>query len=285
MTENLSLKEELKRRKSVEQAQALQEAKQLLESYYLIAEKLDTGTISKIVDAMNSVEEALGPLLGKLPSLQRGLDAAEAELTNLISGKGGNDPKKTGAMMGKAMAFYQHLSSFLRQDLPVLLKSRVMAGAKAQADQPVGPKIAPAFQQALQVEKTGGFLKKLFGDSNIPYVDNARLAQELSTLSFKELEQLSKVGQTPAVMPQAQIDQAAQAAVGQGAQASAPVAPASSPAAPTAPGAPASGGVSPDKLKNVEEFLRSTISGLMQGSPAAAQVAAQTAKKIADILK
>lgn len=177
---------------------------------------------------MNGVEEALGPVLDKLPSLKSGLDSAEAELVALISGKAGNNPKKTSAMMGKAMAFYQHLSSFLRQDLPVLLRSRILAGAKAQPDQPVGAKITPAFKQALDLEKTGGFIKRLFGTTNIPYVDNGSLAQELSSLSYTELINLTKVGATPAVLPQAQIDQAAQQALGQQ--------PAATPSAP-APGA------------------------------------------------
>lgn len=250
MTEkSLSLKEEYAKKKAQEQAVAFQEAKQLLESYYLIAEKLDTATISRIVDSMNAVEQALSEFLPKLKSIQTGLDAAEAELTNLISGKAGNDPKKTGAMFGKAMGFYQHLSSFLRQDLPVLLRSRVFATAKAAPDQPVGAKVVPAFQQALRQEKTGGFLKRLFSSSNIPYINNDQLAQELSTLTFAELEKLSQVGKVPAVMPQAQIDQAAAQAAG---QAGAPAqAPAQTPAQVPAQGQPATPGAaaSPDVVK------------------------------------
>lgn len=211
----LSLREAYNIRKTSEQARALQEAKELLESYYLIAEKLDTSTISRIVDSMNGVEEALGPVLDKLPSLKAGLDAAEQELITLVSGKAGNNPKKTGKMMGKAMAFYQHLSSFLRHDLPVLLRSRMLAGARTNPDQAVGPKIAPAFLQAMELEKSGNFLKRLFSSTNIPYVNNAALAQELTSLSYTELLGLTKVGQSPAVMPQAQIDQAAQQAVSQ----------------------------------------------------------------------
>ena len=244
MTELLSLKEAYKLRKETEEAKALQEAKELLESYYLVAEKLDTHTISRIVDSMNGVEEALGPVLDKLPSLKSGLDSAEAELVALISGKAGNSPKKTSAMMGKAMAFYQHLSSFLRQDLPVLLRSRILAGAKAQPDQPVGAKITPAFKQALDLEKTGGFIKRLFGTTNIPYVDNGSLAQELSSLSYTELINLTKVGATPAVLPQAQIDQAAQQALGQQTPAPA-VTPAVTPGA-----ASATTPVTKDKVQN-----------------------------------
>jgi len=215
MTEkSLTLKEEYMRRKVKEQATAFMEAKQLLESYYLIAEKLDTATISRIVDSMNGVEEALSEFLPKLRSVQAGLDAAEAELIKLVSGKAGNNPNKTSVMLGKAMAFYQHLTAFLRQDLPVLLRSRIFASARTNPDQPVGTKAMPAFQQALEQEKTGGFLKRLFSSSNIPYIDNVQLAKELCTLTYDELERLSKVGKVPAVMPQAQIDQAAAQAVG-----------------------------------------------------------------------
>lgn len=284
MTQSSTLKEEYAKKKAADQSRAFQEAKELIEAGCLIAEKLDTNTISRIVDSMTAVEDALGEFLPKLPSLKAGLDAAEAELSNLISGKGGNDSKKTGAMLGKAMAFYQGLSEFLRQDLPVLLKSRVMAQAKNQGGVAVGAKMAPAFEQALATEKTGGFLKRLFSSSNIPYVNNKQLAQELCTLTWNDLSKLSKVGQTPAVLSQGQIDQAAAKATGQ----AAPSAPSASGALSASSGAASSasgGGAAPAKMKEVEDFLRSTISGLMQGSPAANQVATQTAKKVLDILK
>jgi hypothetical protein len=219
----LSLKEEYALKKAQEKETAYSEAKQLLESHYLIFERLDTATIAQIVDSMAAIEEALAPFLPKLPSVKTGLDAAEAELTKLVSGSSGADPRKLAPMLGKALAFYQHLSSFLRQDLPVLLRSRLVAGAKAQPDAPVGPKLVPVFKQALAQEKTGGFLKRLFSSSNIPYINNDSLASELATLTFEELTKLSQVGKAPAVMPQAVIDKmAAQAAGSSGEPAPAP---------------------------------------------------------------
>lgn len=216
MNSQLSLREAYNQRKAEEQERNLHEVKALLESQILIVEKLDTATISRIVDSMNGVEEALSSVIGKLPSLKAGLDKAEDELVALISGKAGNNPKKTGKMLVKALSFYQNLTAFLRQDLPVLLKSRVLAPAKAAPDQPVGPKIAPAFLQALKINwgnRSGGFFKKLFAGSDVPYIDNNSLAQELSNLSFGELEALTKVGQTPGVMTQGQINQAAASVV------------------------------------------------------------------------
>lgn len=280
---NLSLKEEYVAR----QAEKFQEAKELLEGQFLVFEKLDTTTISRIVDSMNSVEEALSAFLPKLKSIKGGLDAAEAELNNLVSGKAGNNPKKTGAMLGKAMAFYQHLSSFLRQDLPVLLRSRMLAPAKTNPEQPVGPKMIPAFEQALAQEKTGGFLKRLFASSNIPYVDNKQLAQELATLSFSELEQLTKVGKTPAVIPQATLDQVASQVVGVTPPGPPPVPGVAQGGAPApTPGVPEkTGPAGADKRKEVEDYLKSAIGGIMQGSPVSAQVASQIAKKVSDILK
>ena len=212
MNSQLSLREAYNQRKAEEQERNLHEVKTLVESSVLIVEKLDTATISRIVDSMNGVEEALSSVIGKLPSLKAGLDKAEDELVGLVSGKAGNNPKKTGKMLVKALSFYQNLTAFLRQDLPVLLKSRILAPAKATPDQPVGPRIAPAFLQALKINwgnRQGGFFKKLFAGSDIPYIDNNSLAQELSNLSFKELEALTKVGQTPGVLTQAQVNQVA----------------------------------------------------------------------------
>lgn len=229
---NLSLKEEYALRKAQENTRAFSEAKQLLEGYYLIFERLDTATISQIVDSMTGVEEALAPFLPKLPSVKSGLDQAEAELTKLISSAAGADPRKLAPMLGKALGFYQHLSSFLRQDLPVLLRSRLVAQAKSAPDQPVGAKMVPVFKQALAQEKTGGFLRRLFSSSNIPYINNDALAQELSTLTFGELSKLSQIGKTPAVMPQAAIDKMAAQASGQAAPEATPSATGSAPAAP-----------------------------------------------------
>lgn len=232
----MSLKEEYAMKKVQEGARSFQETKQLLESYYLIFERLDTGTIAQIVDSMGAVEDVLAPFLPKLPSIKTGLDAAEAELSKLISSSSGADPRKLAPMLGKALGFYQHLSSFLRQDLPVLLRSRLVAQAKAQPNVQVGPKMVPVFKQALTQEKTGGFLKRLFSSSNIPYVNNDALAQELSTLTFDELTKLSQIGKTPAVLPQTSIDQMAAQAAGQ--PAGNPAAPASTP---SSAGAPAKG--------------------------------------------
>jgi hypothetical protein len=249
MTEkSLTLKEEYAKKKAQEQATAYYEAKQLFESHYLIAEKLDTATISRIVDAMAGVEAALGEFIPPLNGIKAGLDAAEAELTNLVSGKAGNDPKKTSAMLGKAMGFFQGLSEFLRQDLPVLLKSRMMVNAKNNPDQPVGASMVPAFQQALAINKQGGFLKRLFSSSDIPYINNAQVAKELSQLTWKQLEKLTQVGKIDAVKTQAEIDQmAAQVAGG---------APAVSGGAATAPAAPAGApAVSPELQAKVAKAL------------------------------
>lgn len=218
MNSQLSLREAYNQKKAEEKQRELHEVRTLVESSVLIVEKLDTATISKIVDAMNGVETALSSVLGKLPSLKTALDKAEQELTVLVSGGSwyelnpGNNPKKTGKMLAKAMSFYQNLTSFLRQDLPVLLKSRIVADARATPDQPVGPKVVPAFIQALKINwgnRQGGFFKKLFAGSDVPYLDNNAFAQELSNLSFKELEELTKVTQVPGVLTQDQVNQVA----------------------------------------------------------------------------
>jgi hypothetical protein len=248
MNSQLSLREAYIQRKTKEQERNLHEVKTLVESSALIVEKLDTATISRIVDSMNGVEEALSSVIGKLPSLKAGLDKAEDELVGLVSGKAGNNPKKTGKMLVKALSFYQNLTAFLRQDLPVLLKSRILAPAKATPDQPVGPRIAPAFLQALKINwgnRQGGFFKKLFAGSDIPYIDNNSLAQELSNLSFKELEALTKVGQTPGVLTQAQVNQVAAQVVN----------PPSTPSSPSPGNPPQTSSREQEDLDTVKEFL------------------------------
>jgi hypothetical protein len=208
MTE-LGLREEYELRKLLEQEQAEKNIKELLEHSVLIVERLDTGTIERIVDAMNGVEDALSFVLPKLPSLKQGLDKAEAELTTLISSGAGSSSEKMNKMLVKALAFYQNVSSFLKTDLTVLLKSRLVASARKTPEFPVGPKMAPIFLQALKQEKTGGIFKRLFGTTDIPYIDNNAFANELTSLTIPELEKLSKVGQVPTVISQSQLNNVA----------------------------------------------------------------------------
>lgn len=248
MISNLTLREAYKARKMSEQEQDLHELRELLEEHVLIVEKLDTSTISRIVDAMNSVEEAIGSVIDKLPSLKQGLDKAEAELVALTSGSAGNNPAKTGKMLVKAMSFYQNLSSFLKHDLAVILKSRILANAKASPDQPIGTKATPVFLQALKLnwkDRSGGFLKKLFAGSDIPYIDNNSFSQELSNLTYNELLNLTRVGQTPPVVTQAQMDQA--------------VAQVANPAASQMPTAPSPSGNKTAIAKALEPYMGKNI--------------------------
>lgn len=189
----LTLEEEYKERKKTQEF--------LGESYYIL-EKLDRDTISKIVDSMNSVEESLGKYLHKLRSLDSALNIAEQELTNLVSSKNGRNSKKTMEMLSKSIGLYQGLSEFLRFDLSILLKSRLMASARSNPEAQVGPKFEKIFRQALLVDKQGNWLTKLFSSSDIPYLNNDQFAKELCTLSFKELSELTNIGRVQPVISQ-----------------------------------------------------------------------------------
>lgn len=211
---NLSLKEEYTQYQKDKKQKELREAIELFESISLIAEKLDVNTISRIVDAMAGIENAVGPVLYKLPSLKAGLDKAEADLAALSSNPNAINPNKTGKLLTKAMAFYQGISEFLRDELPVLMRSRLFIQARDSKDMPVGHKLQPIFQQALSTNKLTGwfrrtFLGDLFRDNNITYINNEQLSAELADLTYTELESLTKVGKMPVVMSSQQIQQAA----------------------------------------------------------------------------
>lgn len=262
MTE-LTLKEQYTLRKKEHEQKKLIEAVDLLEAHVLILEKLDTASIERVIDAMNAIEQGLAPFTAQVPAFKQALDAAEADLTNLVSGRAGQDPKKVNAILGKALSLYQGLAEFFRQDLPVLMKSKLFNAAKVatQTSKPMsavpGMNVAAlekAFENALAIRQTGGLLKRLFtgltGGNNLPYVNNKTLAQQLMSLSFENLTKLSGLASMPALADQASVQQAAQAAVGPaasvpppapaaagGAKAAAAAAPAA--AAPAAGGRPA----------------------------------------------
>jgi len=226
-----SLKEQYALRKKNNEQRKLSDATQLLESHYLILEKLDTASIEKITNAMAAIETALNPHLAKLPSLKQALDFAEKDLNNLVNGRAGNDPKKINALLGKALGLYKGLSEFFATDLPRLLKLPLFKPAQdpTMKGQPVsaavgagGTQLAGIFQKALAVTSTGGWLSKLFASGNLPYVDNAKLAQELTQLSYAELTDLTKLAAMPAFADQASVDKAAASVVGAPAPGTAP---------------------------------------------------------------
>lgn len=216
-----SLKEEYALHKAQRALIIYKETKEQLESEVLIVEKLDTATISSIVDAMNEVETALTPFFPKLKSVKAALDAAEAELMGLVSkSMVWNRDKKTSAMLGKALALYQGLSQFLANELTVLLKSRIFSKAKESPTAPVGPQMIPMFKRSLKQDVAAGILNKLFSSTNIPYINNDQLATELSTMTFAELKQLTEIGKMPTVLPQAEIQRIATDAMQIGTQGS-----------------------------------------------------------------
>lgn len=69
---------------------------------------------------------------------------------------------------------------------------------------PGGEKVlVPIFTKALATEKggiLGGLMSKMAGwGNNLPFIKNVELAKQLTTLSFKELQNLATVGHIPAV--------------------------------------------------------------------------------------
>lgn len=276
-----TLKEQYALRKKDNEQRKLGDATQLLESHYLILEKLDTASIGRVIDAMNAIEQGLAPFTQQVPAFKQALDAAEADLTKLVSGRAGNDPKKVNAILGKALGLYQGLSEFFRADLPQLLKLPMFKAVQTGSGNEMKPLSAVpginanalqgAFVQALAIRQEGGFLKKLAAmagiGTNMPYMDNKALAQQMMSLSYENLQKLSGLSKMPALADQSSVQQAAAAAVGApaggaqqpGAAAVPGAAPAGAQAAPAAGGATAhpnapemrkalSAFVAPDKL-------------------------------------
>ena len=218
----LLLREEYELRKEMAKRSAYADAVELLESRFIVLEKIDTATISKIVDAMSDAEDAVEPYLDKLPALRVGLDEAKQELTDLVTGKGwfgkrnATNVKKTSGMLIKAMAFYQNLSYFFSKDLPVLLK--FTKKAKAEPDEPVGIELVPMFQQALEVDKKRidlPLVRYIHRHGDIPYINNGEFAHQLSMLSYNELLDLSRrIIHVPQVATRGTIDQLATQATG-----------------------------------------------------------------------
>lgn len=176
----------------------------------LINEKIDRTTVSRLIDSIQKFEDTFGKFADRLPAVGQYLSAAETGLQQVITGKA-ND-RKASAMLKKLTILYFTFSDFFTRDLPVLLRTKLFDAAKEQPDvrldmirnrngtvhEPhvIRDALANALKPTKEEKK---LLSKIYRSSLLPKLNALEIASQLMTLTYSELEELTKVGKVPLV--------------------------------------------------------------------------------------
>lgn len=184
----------------------------LAENVIIINEKLDRKSVKRLIKSIQKFEDTFGPFADQVPSIKLHLDAAETGLELVVTGR--SSDRKTSNLLKQMSYLYSSLSGFFAKDLPILLKSRFFRAAKEQPDQrmdmlpsetPEGHKHNPqviqdAIATALKPDKDEKkLLKKMYRSTKLPELEPRKIARELMSLSYNDLESLTQIGKTPMV--------------------------------------------------------------------------------------
>jgi hypothetical protein len=183
----------------------------------LLNEKMDRQGVSRLVQAVQRFDRKFGPFKEKLPAITEPLEAAEEGLRQVVSGD--TNYARATDMFKHLMMTYNTLSNFFSADLPLLLRTPVFRTPSenpgVRLDSITGPgydpkQIVKAFVKALRIApEEVKLLGRVYRTLKMPSLDHKAIAQQLLSLSYDELKELTGAGRVPmAVTPDAQVEPA-----------------------------------------------------------------------------
>jgi len=182
----------------------------LFTNVVIINEKLDRKSVSRLIDSIQKFESTFGPYKEKIPSIAKHLEAAELDLQMIITGKVNSN--KTSNSLKQLSYLYSTFSNFFTRDLPILLKTKIFQVAKEKPKQPIdslpsinqaGVKqdlilIRDALAHAMSPSKEEKkLLGKIYSSSSLPKLNVGKIASELLSLTYNDLEKLTEIGKVP----------------------------------------------------------------------------------------
>jgi hypothetical protein len=192
----------------------------LAENVIIINEALDRKSVKRLINSIQKFEDTFGPFADRVPSIKVHLDAAETGLELVVTGR--SSERKTSNLLKQMSYLYSTLSGFFAKDLPILLKSRFFRAAKEQPEQRMDmlpsasaggqrhdPKIIQdAIAAALKPSKEEKkLLGKMYRSTKLPELEPRKIARELMSLSYNDLEELTQIGKVPMVATPEDIEE------------------------------------------------------------------------------
>jgi hypothetical protein len=177
----------------------------------VLNEKIDRKQVKRLLKAVEKFEEIFGAYRTKIPAIGGQLDQAENALQQVLTGQSG--VRSAGYLLQQLNYLHGLYSGFFSRDLPLLLRAKMFGPAREQPDVRIDQvrsasqvdsidlgAIQDAVHNALQPTKEeAGLLKKVYRGTCFPKIDYKSIAQQLMTLSYQELEELTTMGKTPLV--------------------------------------------------------------------------------------
>lgn len=177
----------------------------------LINEKIDRKNVKRLSDAILKFDEKFGLYKDKIPALADQLEKAENNLQLVLTGR--VDNSSASDMLQQLSYLYKTFSDFFGTDLPILLNTGIFSVAKQNPDvrldslQPGEGKsshdpkiIRDTFKHSIEPSKDElKLIRKIYRKRNIPLIDSLGIANQLLSLSYNELQNLTGVEKIPMV--------------------------------------------------------------------------------------
>lgn len=199
-----NLREELNRKKEKEKEIVSEAAYGWVKNNIIIlSEKINRRDIERLISSIDKFQNTFSSYSGRLPALAQCLEDVEDGLQKIVIGKRSGD--RATEMLKYMTYMYNTFSTFFKQDIPVLSKTKIFKLANENADVPMkdlanAKEMMMAFKTALRPDANQiKLIKKIYRDSALPELPVDAIAQELISLSLNELKGLEGIEKVPMV--------------------------------------------------------------------------------------
>lgn len=213
------LREEYKKNQEKKKSQLDEAAFEWVKSNVIVIhERMNRRAVQKLIDQITKFEERFGAYKDRLPSIAGTLDNAEQGLILVLTGK--TSDKRASEMLQQMSFVYNNLSSFFSKDLPILLNTPIFKTASENPEIRLDSLTLPGFnpdtikrsfvtaiQPTREEEK---LLRKVLKTSKVPHIEAANIADELLSLNYNDLKELTNIERVPIAVPAATPQQPVQ---------------------------------------------------------------------------
>lgn len=181
----------------------------LKENVIVINEKINRSSVNRLISSINKFENTFGPYKSRIPEIAKILDGAESNLQSVLTGRAGD--KRASDMLEYLSFVYNVFSTFFSKDLPVIMTTKLFAAPKMQPEvrldsisDPEGAYNPEMIRKALAhginpSSQERKLMSKILRIRNMSKLDGKKIARQLMSLSYNDLQDLTNVGKVPLV--------------------------------------------------------------------------------------